>query len=245
LPHATFTPGQVVGDICINALIVTLVFGMIAIVWLYANKAATSAASAERARIALDLHDSLGHSLTTLMVKLQNAQRLRISDPEKAESYVRSAAATAAGVLNDVRETVTLLHDDAAAAPPPLPTLLERLHHDFVATHAIDVSWQTAFAQEPSGRIAMAIYRTLQEALTNVARHAAAKRVEVRVLGKDCAIDVLVRDDGAGFKNAGTRGHGLSSMRSRIEDIGGTLTVVSAIGKGTSVQAHVPLEAGA
>lgn len=243
--HQTnMTPAIVAGELVDNFLLITFVFGIIAIVWLYANKAALSAASAERARIALDLHDSLGHSLTTLTVQLQSAERLRASDPEKADTYVKRAAATACEVLADVRETVTLLHDDAAAAPPPLPMLLDRLHTDFAATHNVELSWRAHFAQEPSGRIAMALYRVLQEALTNVARHARAKRVEVSVLGNDGAIELLVRDDGTGFDGI-PGGHGLASMRTRIESIGGTFTIASRHGDGTCIQARVPLEAHA
>lgn len=242
--QANVTPAVVAFEIIDNFLIITFVFGIIAIVWLYANKAALSAASAERARIALDLHDSLGHSLTTLTVQLQSAERLRASDPEKADTYVKRAAATACEVLADVRETVTLLHDDAAAAPPPLPMLLDRLHTDFAATHNVELSWRAHFAQEPSGRIAMALYRVLQEALTNVARHARAKRVEVSVLGNDGAIELLVRDDGTGFDGI-PGGHGLASMRTRIESIGGTFTIASRHGDGTCIQARVPLEAHA
>jgi signal transduction histidine kinase len=225
------------------AVQLALIFGIIGVLWLYARAAASAAASAERARIALDLHDSLGHSLTTLTVQLQNAQRLRTSAPERADAYVDSAAAKTAEVLQDVRETVRLLHNDDAAAAPPLPTLLARLHADFVATHAIDVAWHAHLAQEPPGRVAMAVYRVLQEALTNVTRHANAKRVEVRVLGKAGGIDVTVRDDGEGFEQSATSGRGLASMQSRIESIGGTLAIASNAGRGTLVHAHVPVEA--
>lgn len=242
--HQTnMTPLIVAGEIADNFLLITFIFGIIAIVWLYANKAASSAASAERARIALDLHDSLGHSLTTLTVQLQNAERLRASDPGKADAYVKRAAETAADVLQDVRETVTLLHDEVASVPPPLPMLLERLHTDFAATHNVDVTWHIQFTHEPSGRIAMALYRVLQEALTNIARHARAKRVEVRVLGDDGAIQLLVRDDGLGFEHMRAGGHGLASMRGRIESIGGTFTIASGRANGTCIQAQIPLEA--
>lgn len=238
------TPAIAAYELFDNFLLITFVFGIIAIVWLYANKAVSNAASAERARIALDLHDSLGHSLTTLTVQLQNAERLRVSDSAKADAYLKRATATASEVLEDVRETVTLLHDDATAAPPPLPLLLERLHTDFAATHNVEVSWRTHFVEEPSGRIAMAVYRVMQEALTNVARHAGAKRVEVSVLGRDGAIELIVRDDGMGFEHA-AGGHGLASMRTRIESIGGTFTIASRRGDGTRIHAHLPLEARA
>lgn len=245
LPHETLTPAQIAGQISIFILEITLVFGMIAIVWLYANKAAANAALAERSRIAFDLHDALGHSLTTLRVQLQNAERLRASDPQKADDYVKSAAATAADLLADVRETVALLHDNASSAVAPLPILLERLRSDFTATHSVAVNWHADCRREPSGPVTIAIYRVLQEALTNVARHARAERIDVSVLSGSDAVDLLVLDDGAGFEGAATSGHGLASMRARIEAIGGTFTIASALGGGTRIEARVPLEANA
>ncbi len=237
------TPFQAIFEAFVDFFFFGLIFGLIGITWLYSERASRAAAAAERMRIAYDLHDALGHRLTTLNVQLQNIARLRATDPEKADAYVGRATVTASEALADVRQAVALLQNDASAAAPPLPILLERLHDDFVATHGIDVTWQAHVAHDPPGRIGVEIHRMLQEALTNIARHAEARRIEVNVRGGDAAIDVIVRDDGVGFEDAGVGGHGLTSMRARIESIGGTFSVASAVGRGTRIAAHVPLEA--
>lgn len=222
-----------------------LLFGMIGITWLYAKKAAASAASAERMRIAHDLHDSLGHGLTTLTVQLQNAERLRVDDSEKSHAYVKRAMATASELLGDVRETVAILHDDLETTPPPFPSLLDRLHGDFSSSHDLQIFWRVQLAREPSGRVVMPLYRVLQEALTNIARHAQAAHVEVSLFGTDCEIELCVQDDGRGFADEPHDGHGLAFMRARMESVGGALTVTSATGSGTTVHARLPLEARA
>lgn len=221
----------------------TFIFGLISIAWLYANRASAAAASAERVRIALDLHDSVGHGLTTLSVQLQNAERLGESDPHHAHVYLHRAAATTIELLNDVRETVSVLHDDARAPSPPLLALLERLRTDYASAHDAILMWDVRLCGEPSGRIAMTLYRVLQEALTNIVRHANATQVHVQIEGRDEIVELRVQDNGRGFAGEPAVGHGLFSMRKRIESIGGTFEVSSGLGAGTRVRAQIPLEA--
>lgn len=228
-----------------DVLLFVLIFGLVGISWLYANKASEAATAAERMRIALDLHDSLGHGLTTLSVQLQNADRMRTNDPDKASAYVKRGIATAADLLSDVRETVSVLHDTAETPPAPLRILLARLRADFASTQGVHASWDVEIAAEPSGRIAMALYRVLQEALTNVMRHARATRVDVRLCGNDRQLDLSIEDDGCGFAAEPAAGHGLMFMRTRVESMGGSFSVSSREGRGTRLHAVVPLEAGA
>ncbi|HET9095516.1 MAG TPA: sensor histidine kinase [Candidatus Baltobacteraceae bacterium] len=227
----------------LDVLLFVLIFGLVGISWLYANKASSTAAAAERVRIALDLHDSLGHGLTTLSVQLQNAERLGESDPDRAHAYLRRASATTTELLNDVRETVSVLHDDTQASSPPLLALLERLRTDYAAAHSVRLTWDVRLRGEPSGRIATALYRVLQEALTNIVRHANATQIHVQIEGRDQIVELRVQDNGRGFAGEPAAGHGLFSMRQRIESIGGTFDVSSELGAGTRVRAQIPLEA--
>ncbi|HEY9180812.1 MAG TPA: histidine kinase, partial [Candidatus Baltobacteraceae bacterium] len=210
-----------------------LIFGIIGVMWLYAQRAASAAASAERVRIALDLHDSLGHTLTTLLVQLQNAESVGVEDARRSLPYVQQAVSTATDLLGDVRETVAILHREEQRPAAPLTGMLTRLHKDFAATHLLSIGWNVHIDDEPPGRVALAIYRVLQEALTNVARHARAKRVEVSVLTAGGAVEIAVCDDGVGFQGTSANGHGLESMHARIESIGGTLSIASRVGGGT------------
>jgi signal transduction histidine kinase len=226
------------------AILLALIFGIIGMMKVYAATSADAAATSERTRIALDLHDFLGHGLTTLRVQLQNAQRYRSTDPAKADDYVRRAVDSSGELLADVRETVALLHDDVERTTPSFSVMFERLCDDFASTHATVVERHADVAPEPSGRVAIALYRSIQEALTNVARHAAAAHVWVRVRGDERSVEAIVEDDGCGIDpQAQTRGHGLISMRERIAGAGGSFTIAARSGGGTIVRAIVPVEA--
>src|SRR5579862_903830 len=165
------------------AILLGLIFAMIGLMKVYATSSADAAATNERIRIAFDLHDFLGHGLTTLRVQLQNAERYRASDAEKADDYVHRAVESSGELLADVRETVGLLHDDVERTTPAFSILFDRLCTDFASTHDTIVVRSMDVAAEPSGRNAVALYRTIQEALTNVARHASARHVWVAVRG--------------------------------------------------------------
>ncbi|HTA40703.1 MAG TPA: ATP-binding protein [Candidatus Acidoferrales bacterium] len=227
------------------AILLALIFGIIGLMKVYAASSADAAAASERTRIALDLHDFLGHGLTTLRVQLQNAEHYRSIDSAKADDYVRRAVASSGELLADVRETVGLLHDDVERTTLSFSAMFDRLCADFASTHATVVERRSDVSPGPSGRIAIALYRTIQEALTNVARHASAAHVWVAVGGGETSIEATVEDDGCGIAGAAQpRGHGLLSMRERVTGVGGTLTISARAGGGTVVRAVVPVEAG-
>lgn len=226
------------------AILLALIFGMIGLMKVYAASSADAAASTERTRIALDLHDFLGHGLTALRVQLQNAERYRDTDPQKADSYIARAMASSGELLDDVRATVGLLHDEASAVSPSFSVLFERLCTDFAATHSAALHREMHASAEPSGRVAVALYRTIQEALTNVARHAYATNVWVTIRDDGRSMEACIEDDGCGIApDARSRGHGLLSMRQRIAGVGGEFSVDGRTGGGTAVRASVPLEA--
>jgi signal transduction histidine kinase len=175
---------------------------------------------------------------------LQNAERYRTSDPDKADDYVRRAVASSGELLADVRETVALLHDDVERTTLAFSILFDRLCTDFASTHATIVERHVDVATEPSGRIAVALYRTIQEALTNVARHASAEHVWVAVRGDERSVEASVEDDGCGIDGeTQRRGHGLISMRERIAGVGGEFSISARAPGGTVVRATVPVEA--
>lgn len=229
-------------DALVILVFTSLLYGLLGIMWLYARSNAAMAASAERTRIALDLHDSLGHALTTLGVHLENAERLALTDAGKAKTYVARAGALTTAILSDVRDTVAMLHDGEELLPSSLTALLDRLHSDFSATHTIDLRWSVALEREPLGRSALVLYRVLQEALTNVARHAQAHCVSVDINGDKDTLVLCVQDDGRGFLQTEATGHGLFSMRTRIESVAGKFEISSQRGAGTRVNATLPLE---
>jgi signal transduction histidine kinase len=184
---------------------------------------AQSAALAERGRVARDMHDVLAHTLSALSLQLEGARlmaRDRGSDPEVVESLER-AHHLAAGGLAEARDAIGALRGDAMPGPERLRSLTEGFPGD--ARLVVD---GTPRALESEARLAL--YRTAQEALTNVSRHSAADYVEVRLAYEPGGTRLVVRDVGPGAPVAvgpgAGGGYGLTGMRERAELLGGELS---------------------
>ncbi len=180
---------------------------------------------AERERVARDVHDVLGHSLTALSIKAELAGRLIDVDPERARAELASIQETARQALAEVRATVgglraSNLEAELEAAPRVLADAgIETVVHGEVAD------------TDPRHRALLAW--VLREAVTNVVRHAAASSVVVDLGPRG----ITVTDDGTGISRPA--GNGLRGMEERVSDAGGTLSVLDA-GPGTRVQVVLP-----
>ncbi len=180
---------------------------------------------AERERVARDVHDVLGHSLTALSVKAELAARLVDVDPVRAKAELESIQATARQALAEVRATVGglragNLEAELAAAPLVLAD----------AGIATTVSGDVADT-DPRHRALLAW--VLRESVTNVVRHARAGSVAIELGPRG----ICVTDDGAGC--SGSEGNGLRGMRERVSGVGGTLAISSA-SPGTRVEVALP-----
>jgi signal transduction histidine kinase len=201
------------------------------------------AAERERRRWARELHDETLQGLAALRVML--ASGLRQGTPEALEAAAREAVEHAAGEVANLRRLITELRP-AALDQLGLGPAIESLVHTAGQTHGFTTTLDVELgADRLSDELETAIYRVVQEALTNVAKHAAASAVSVRVAQTYTGVDVEVADDGTGFDPAArTAGFGLVGMRERAALAGGTLDVESAEG-GTTVRARFPLGAAA
>ncbi|NWG34545.1 MAG: HAMP domain-containing protein [Chloroflexi bacterium] len=196
----------------------------------------------ERRRIARELHDSTSQNLTSLMVGLKNIEAL--CDNPRLRSTVDELRGVASQTLDEVHEISARLRprvlDDLG-----LPDAIERLVHDWQARHKIPVDVVIHIGQERlPGEVETAIYRIIQESLTNAARYAQARSVSVLVERRGGDVVTVVEDDGHGFDPSRSLGEGhlgLAGMRERAELLGGKLTVESAPGRGTSVHVQIPV----
>ncbi|MDE3133116.1 MAG: hypothetical protein KGL15_03515, partial [Acidobacteriota bacterium] len=207
----------------------------------------------ERARIARDLHDVIAHSLTVSLLHISAARMAVEHDPEDAGRALAEAERLGRESLDEVRAIVGLAradvdHDDRSAlAPTPglesLDALVERYRS---AGAEIRVERETAVAGLPA-TISTTAYRIAQEALTNAARHAAGRPVEVRLAAPNGSVELLVLSAGPCAAVApGNGGHGLHTMRERAEAVGGALDAGPApSGEGWRVHASLPLRPGA
>jgi signal transduction histidine kinase len=190
---------------------------------------AESVALAERSRVARDMHDVLAHSLSALALQLEGARLLgrdRGADPEVVASIER-AHHLAAGGLTEARQAIAALRGDELPGPERLAALADAFGEHSDATCTLDV---TGEPRELTSEARLAVYRTAQEALTNVRRHSAADRVAISLAYADDGTTLVVRDFGPGApvavvgSNGAGGGYGLTGMRERAELLGGRLS---------------------
>jgi signal transduction histidine kinase len=205
-------------------------------------RAAIAAAEAERRRWARELHDETLQALGALRVMLATA--LRQDDPEWTRATVAAAVADIEGEIDNLRAIITelrpMLLDDLGLVPA-IEALAERRR---VAGLAIDTRLDLSDldGHPLSPEFETAVYRLIQEALTNVAKHARADAVEVRVGVDEGVLTVTVADDGAGFDPAEkVPGFGLAGIRERVYLLRGSVELRSAPGAGTTLTATLPL----
>ncbi len=200
------------------------------------------AAERERARWARELHDSVLQGMGSRRLLLSSA--LKSGDPERLATAVEEGLREVGRDIDDLRGLITELRPatlDQLGLVAALEDLAERIRHSSEFELATDLQID---AERLDPELETVVYRLAQEALTNVVKHAAAGRVELRIQGGEGRLDVLVSDDGRGFDSAGRHGgFGLSGMRERVELVGGELQIESRPGSGTRVMASVPLAA--
>jgi len=195
----------------------------------------------ERERLARELHDELGSLLTAAKFDVARVKsRLPAEPPELHERLSHLTNTLNAGIA--IKRKIIEDLRPSSLSNLGLPAALDILTQEFRANTqlAVDISVDEVVLNEGQQ---LAVYRLVQEALTNIAKHAHAKRVQVLVKNYGNHIEVVVSDDGAGF-DAGqikTASHGLSGMRQRMHALQGRLELVSAVGRGTSITAILPL----
>jgi signal transduction histidine kinase len=202
------------------------------------------AQEAERKRLSLELHDQVGQMLTAIRMEIANLGRIGPNDPERFREHVLQAKQVAEGAMKTVRDLAMGLRpsmlDDLGLGPA-----VEWLCREFSRTSGIPADVEIDGAL---GRLTEAqktgLFRVVQESLTNVMRHARARRVSVRLQEGDGRVVLVVKDDGRGMHNGkARRGLGLLGMEERIRELGGVFEVESAPGAGTRIRAEIPLAA--
>ena len=198
------------------------------------------AQEAERRRLARELHDETGQALTSILLRLKGVEEELGADNARAK--IGALRDLVVSTLQDVRRLAVELRP-SALDDFGLVTALERLTESFAEQSRIPVDFQSALPPERlPEEVETALYRIVQESLTNVVKHARATRVSVLLTRKNGAVAAVVEDDGRGFDPTAVRedGFGLVGMRERIASLGGRFEIES--GKaGTTIAAEVPL----
>jgi signal transduction histidine kinase len=204
----------------------------------------------ERLRVAREIHDVVAHAMTAINVQAGVAAHLLERDPGQAYDALRNIKHTSGAALTDLRSTLEVLRDPSAAAPlgPPaglgdIPELTGGLRSAGVA-----VELDIAGAADVPAPVQSVAYRIVQEALTNVARHARASRATVTIRRVPGAITIDVLDDGATGADAisvPVPGNGVRGMRERAAALGGSLQAGAEQAGGWRVYARLPMSAPA
>jgi signal transduction histidine kinase len=195
----------------------------------------------ERLRIARDLHDLLGHTVSVMMVQAGVAEDKLDTAPERARAAIRHIRGAGRQAIKEVRATIELLrHDDVELASTPAITDIAQLADNAeqlglhvecdIAADAVDVDPLTS----------LTVYRVVQEALTNVMRHSTATHVSVVLRSDDGRLTCRVRDDGAPSRPRVVGGFGLDGMAERVALAGGTLHYGPRAEGGFEVVARFP-----
>ena len=196
------------------------------------------AAAQERNRVARDIHDGLGHSLTVVQMQVKAARAVLHKDPARADAVLAKAQQQAEEALAEVRRSVGSLREQRPAVPLPeaLRALAEEASAAGVPT-SLDISGS---ARPLVAEAEESLYRAAQEGLTNVRKHAQATHASL-ILDYTSGAEVRleVRDDGVGNAAVGS-GFGLLGVRERAAQAGGKMSIESALGKGSTLSVAVP-----
>ncbi|MDQ8046940.1 MAG: sensor histidine kinase, partial [Patulibacter sp.] len=201
-----------------------------------------AAAEAERLRIARELHDVLAHSLSQISVQAGVGLHLFETRPEKARESLEAIKTTSGQALEEVRGVLGFLRSDGYAdrSPEPdvsrIPVLVETYRRA-----GLEVTYDNALPHGASAATGHALYRIVQESLTNAGRHAQAQHVDIRIAEVDGWYVLTIADDGRGRPdNAVTEGKGMLGMRERAELLGGRFGTSPTDGGGLTVEARLP-----
>jgi len=200
----------------------------------------------ERIRIAREMHDVVAHTLAVITVQAGVGRRLMAKRPEEASAALESIETIGRTAQDELRVVLGLLRDEEtkAAALAPAPKLVELKElAETVRASGTPVDLRMSGTGRPlSPSLELSIYRVVQEALTNVVKHAPGARTTVDLTVSDTGIRLEVTDDGGPNGSAAPieGGHGIVGMRERIGAFGGWLTAEPLAGRGFRVSAEIP-----
>lgn len=207
----------------------------------YAQQVEHQATLEERNRIAREIHDSLGHSLTALNLQLETALKLSQSNPAKSQTFLARAKELGSQALQDVRHSVSAMRShplQEQSLQEAIAVLTEHFHRD----NGIYPICQINLEYPVNSDISTAIYRITQESLTNISKYARANKVNLELTTTRGSLQLKIQDNGRGFDlQQNTTGFGLQSMRDRTLALGGIFNINTSPGFGCQITVDIPL----
>jgi signal transduction histidine kinase len=206
----------------------------------YALRVENQATLEERNRIAREIHDSLGHSLTALNLQLETSLKLWQSNPERAYTFLDRAKELGSKALHDVRQSVSAMRYNPLEEKS-LQEAIGIIVQDFQNSTSVTPICEIQISSPLSNEINTVIYRIIQESLTNIYKYANASEVKIEISTISNALFLQISDNGRGFDiSQNTTGFGLQSMRDRTLAVDGHFQLKSSPANGCQIIVNIP-----
>ncbi|WP_375514068.1 sensor histidine kinase [uncultured Nostoc sp.] len=207
----------------------------------YALRIEDQATLQERNRIAREIHDGLGHTLVAQTIQINNTLLFWESNNHKALTFLKQAKELGAEALLEIRRSLSVLRSNPLQGQS-LKSAIEKLLTDFQQITGIQPDCKIDLPYTLPTEVNTALYRIVQESLTNICKHAQATSVTVGLLAEAGMIHVSIEDNGKGFNpTQNTTGFGLQGMRERAVALGAQLNLHSQLGTGCCISVSLPL----
>ncbi|MEH2266359.1 sensor histidine kinase [Nostoc sp.] len=207
----------------------------------YALRIEDQATLQERNRIAREIHDGLGHTLVAQTIQINNTLLFWESNNDKALAFLKQAKELGAEALLEIRRSLSVLRSNPLQGQS-LTSAIEKLLTDFQQTTGIEPSYKIDVPHTLPTEVNTALYRIVQESLTNICKHAQATSVTIGLLAHAGMIHLSIEDNGQGFNpTQNTTGFGLQGMRERAVALGAQLNLNSKLGTGCCISVSLPL----
>lgn len=196
----------------------------------------------ERQRLARELHDAVSQQLFAIAMTTAAIKRLMEKNPARAAQQIELVEEMASAAQTEMR--ALLLHlRPATLQDKPLGEAVVELLEELRQKQLLKIAWELEDVTGMSSGIEDHLFRILQEALSNTLRHARAQQIEVKLFTLQGQVRLRITDDGVGFDTDGEKmtSYGLASIRERVAEVGGSLEIYSAVGKGTQLEVRIPL----
>jgi two-component system CheB/CheR fusion protein len=197
----------------------------------------------ERARVARELHDDISQKLAALNLEAESALRKESGQEGQLRSEMTKLVHRLRGILRDVEQTAYRLHP-SSLDHLGLSVALKSFCTEFGKQNGVEMRYTNRnLPRTIHPRLGLTLYRVVQEALRNVAKHSGTRQAAVSIAGKNGAILLTIKDSGRGFDTSRVkkRGLGLISMEERVREAGGTFTIKSSPGEGARIDIRIPL----
>lgn len=197
---------------------------------------------AERTRMAREIHDTLAHTLTTLIIQLEACKKLASLDPERLPGELVKAQELSRSGFNDVRRSIKALRPQAMEDKSFIASIVSIIN-DTMERTKVNITFNNLLTQDiklPS-QIEVALFRAVQESITNSIRHGQASEIGITLRQEDSTLKLSIEDNGIGCANI-KKGYGMKGIRERIEDLNGNVEFSSSSGKGFKTRISIPCE---